>query len=208
MRNRRRPQIIRTNRLKRKPSLAPRIILRHRTIASKRRRRALYQRRAKPDVRPPQEPRGPEARPIPASIPEVTLLALNAIPLQKRPQLILKIVLGMVRLLRIDILESAHSKAKPAQSENAPYPAATQTSPTCRRLTLQPFGRRRLNLCEPNPQHWPDDSTGSPNERGRQHHQPEDIRTRSFPEQSWRDTRRHRDRDTQPLPERGYDPSC
>ena len=108
------------------------------------RRPVLYQRRAQPYVWPPMCIQGPEARPIPTSIPKVTLLALNPIPFQKRPHLILKILLRMVRRLRIDVPNQRIQIRRPDRKRTIPPLPRKLRQPG--RLALEPLGRRRLQL--------------------------------------------------------------
>ena len=104
---------------------------------TKGRRPVLYQRRAKLYVPANPHIQGPEARSIPTSIPKVTLLTLDPILCHERPQLLLKIMLRMVRLLRVDI---------PNQRLQIPRPNGKRTIPSLPRklrqlgrLTLQPL---------------------------------------------------------------------
>jgi hypothetical protein len=136
------------------------------TSVAKRRRRALYQRRAKPYVSAPtgrQGPearsipawgeaprtpapgaRGPEARPIFTSIPKVTLLTRNPIPRQEHPQLILKRLLLVVRFLRIDVTYQRIQIARSYRERT--IPSLPRKLRQCGRLALQPFRRGRLHL--------------------------------------------------------------
>jgi hypothetical protein len=131
---------------------------------TKGRRPDLYQRRAKPYVSAPSIIQGPEARPItascatpctyampprlatsiPHSIPQIPLLTLNPITLQKRPQLLLKSLLRMVRLLRIDIPNQPLQISRP--NGKRAISALPRKLRQLRRLPLQPLGRRRLHL--------------------------------------------------------------
>jgi len=115
-----------------------------RHLRTERRRRAPYQRRAKPYVRPARCIQGPEARPISASIPKVSLLALDPVPLQKRPQLTLKILLRMVRRLRIDVPNQRIQIRRPNRKRT--IPSLPSKLRQLGRLALQPLRRRRLDL--------------------------------------------------------------
>ena len=136
----------------------------HIPTLTKGRRPDLYQRRAKPYVSVPARIQGPEARPITAScatpctyampprlatsiqplIPQIPLLTLDPITLQKSSQLLLEILLRMVRLLRIDRPNQRLQISRP----NGKRAISALPRKLCQpgRLALEPPGRRRLHL--------------------------------------------------------------
>lgn len=84
--------------------------------------------------------RGLKARPTPPSIPQIPLVALNPILLQKRPQLILERPLAMMRNLSIDVVHQCLQIRRPDRK------GAVSSLPgkfrQRLRLRLEPLGRR------------------------------------------------------------------
>ena len=91
-----------------------------------------------------EEPRGPEARPIPASIPKVSFLPFDPIPLQEGSKFILICLVRMMRLLRIDVMDQCMQIRRPNRKR------AISTLPRklrqLRRLALEPPRGGRFQL--------------------------------------------------------------
>jgi len=85
-----------------------------------------------------------KARPIPASIPQVSLVEFNTILSKERSELILKTLFRMMSLLRIDVCNQRVQILR-ANRERAITLLPFEPLQT-RRLRLQQLGRRSLNL--------------------------------------------------------------
>ena len=114
------------------------------TGIEKRQRRALYQPGAKPQVQARQAPRGLKARPIAISIPQIPLIELNPIFLEKRAKFLLKIHPSMMLHLPVDITnQSAQIRRPNRKCAVSSLPCKPRQS---RRLSLHPFRRGGLKL--------------------------------------------------------------
>ena len=88
--------------------------------------------------------RGLKARPITISIPQIPLVILDTVLLQKRTQLILKRHLPVMPLLTVDIRTQRTQIRRP--NGECSVPALPRESPQCRRFRFEPLRRGRLQL--------------------------------------------------------------
>jgi hypothetical protein len=92
----------------------------------------------------PCSPQGLKARPIPISIPQILLVAFQPILLEKRAKLLLKTLRAVMRLLCIDVTNQFIQIRRPNRKHTiSPLPRELRQ---CRRLSLEPFRRRRFEL--------------------------------------------------------------
>ena len=89
-------------------------------------------------------PGGLKARPMPLSIPNIALIEINTIPLQKRTKLILKTLFRMVRFLPVDV-RAQRAQIRRANGEHT-IPALPLEATKLVPLRLQPLRRPRLQI--------------------------------------------------------------
>ena len=88
--------------------------------------------------------RGLKARPIQISIPQIPLVVAHPILLQERAKLILKRLLAMMRLLRIDVIKQLIQIPGPNRKRSISLLPRKLRQPGG--LALEPFGRRGLQV--------------------------------------------------------------
>ena len=88
--------------------------------------------------------RGLKARPIQISVPQILLVAVHPILLQKRTKLILKRLLALMRFLRIDVMKQLIQIRRANRERTISLLPCKLRQP--RGLALEPFGRRRLQI--------------------------------------------------------------